>query len=75
MTFASTSGEGGERGSWLPTPETEIADGSLEFPAGDRVWPVVLPQLPPGEFGFTLPPISCGPDLLEITVNFTVASS
>ena len=75
MTFASTSGEGGERGSWLPTSETEIADGILEFPHGDRVWPIVLPQLPPGEYGFALPPISCGQDHLEITVTFTVASS
>ena len=75
MTFASTSGEGGERGSWLPTPDTEIADGILDFPPGDRVWAVHLPPLPPGEFGFTLPPISCGQDDLAITVSFTVASS
>lgn len=75
MTFASTSDEGGERGSWLPTPEGEIADGIVDFPPGDRVWPVHLPQLPAGEFGFTLPSISCGQGRLEITDTFTVASS
>jgi hypothetical protein len=72
ITLESTSGEGGATGSWIPTPDTELADGVVFYPPGDHGWPVQLPDLAPGSYSLTLPVVTCDGVSVELTLPFTV---
>ena len=74
LLFTSESGYGGEQGRWAPLPDSVVeGTGIIEYPPGDRRWPIDLPRLLNGTRAMSLP-ITCEGQAITLTATFTVGS-
>ncbi len=71
LRFASASGYGGATERWEPLPANEENVGIMEYPPGERHWPVSLPNLQPGRYTITIH-ATCADSLVDLATSFEV---
>jgi len=74
MWFESDSGEGGERGRWVPIPDPgQEGVGLMTYPPGERSWAISVPPLAPDRYTFVLS-ITCGTAIADAVAGFEVVA-
>lgn len=73
LVFRSSSGYGGATGDWSIAPPDFRPTGIIEYPPGERSWPISLDGIGSGDAVLRLPSVTCGSETFEIELPVTIA--